>query len=185
MIKHIKLQGIATYTEPVDIDFKDINFIYGGNGTGKTTLSKVISGELQGELCTVQTDGASNEMTLVYNKSFVEKNFREVGDIAGIFTLGKDSGDILDLIKESESTLKDLYERLDTKRKAIATKKQELDELQRRFDDDCWPTQVRYGKDFPKAMTGTRGAKQQFARKCLDFLAHSENPLFQGKQPMS
>lgn len=183
MIKHIKLQGIATYTEPVDIDFKDINFIYGGNGTGKTTLSKVISGEIQGELCTVQTDGASNETILVYNKSFVEKNFREVGDIAGIFTLGKDSGDILALIKDKESSLNNLHAELDTKRKTIAAKKQELSKLRERFDDDCWPTQVRFGKDFPKAMTGTRGAKQQFAQKCLDFFASLEKSSVFGKPP--
>lgn len=174
MIKHIKLQGVATYTEPVDIDFKDINFIYGGNGTGKTTLSKVISGEIQGEQCTVQTDGASNETILVYNKSFVEKNFREVGDIAGIFTLGMDSGDILALIKDKESSLNNLHAELDAKRKTISAKKQELSKLRERFDDDCWPIQVRFGKDFPKAMTGTRGAKQQFSQKCLDFFASLE-----------
>lgn len=168
MITKIKLQGIATYTEPVEIDFKDINFIYGGNGTGKTTLSKVISGELQSESCTIEKDEMSNEAILVYNRSFVEKNFREVGDIAGIFTLGSDAGDIIDVIKAKESELSSTVEQLTAKGSTITTKEQELAKLREQFDDKCWPTQIKFGKDFPMAMTGTRGAKQQFGQKCLD-----------------
>ena len=30
----------------LSVNFKNVNFIYGGNGTGKTTLSRLISGEI-------------------------------------------------------------------------------------------------------------------------------------------
>ena len=44
MINRIRLHQVATYSDPVEINLKKINFIYGGNGTGKTTISNVISG---------------------------------------------------------------------------------------------------------------------------------------------
>ena len=77
MIKHIRLENIATYSNPVHVNFKNLNFIYGGNGTGKTTISKLISGEICHPSCTVDFDSQeSSDKVLVYNKTFVERNFR-------------------------------------------------------------------------------------------------------------
>lgn len=42
MIKKIALQNIATYHNHVEICPKKINFIYGNNGSGKTTISNLI-----------------------------------------------------------------------------------------------------------------------------------------------
>lgn len=106
IIKHIRMEYIATYIEPVDINFKTLNFIYGGNGTGKTTISKLISGELQHPSCVVNYDDQESDTVLVYNKTFVEKSFREVGEIEGPFTLGSESGEILDFIKKRKMNLK-------------------------------------------------------------------------------
>lgn len=102
MIRHIRLHGVATYKEPVDINLKDINFFYGGNGTGKTTISKLISGDLLSPACTVDND-SENDTILVYNKPFMDRNFQEVGEIAGIFTLGSDAGKAQEFIKEKET----------------------------------------------------------------------------------
>lgn len=44
MISKITLSNIATYTMAT-AEPKKINFIYGGNGTGKTTLSRFLAGE--------------------------------------------------------------------------------------------------------------------------------------------
>jgi translation initiation factor RLI1 len=103
MINRVKIENVATYTNPVDVTLKDINFIYGGNGTGKTTFTKIISGELIAPLCVVENPTANNERLLVYNKSFDDENFREVGDISGIFTLGRDAGELIEYIKQKEA----------------------------------------------------------------------------------
>ena len=46
MIKQVKINNIATYKTDISISPLKINFIYGGNGTGKTTFSKILSGEI-------------------------------------------------------------------------------------------------------------------------------------------
>ena len=76
MINRIRIQDLATFTQPVDICPKDINFMYGGNGTGKTTISKLISGEIGNAFSTVEGLDPATETTLVYNKTFVDATFQ-------------------------------------------------------------------------------------------------------------
>lgn len=162
------MQNIATYTEPADVNFKALNFIYGGNGTGKTTISKLISGELQHSSCAVDFDDQESDKVLVYNKTFVERNFRQVGEIAGIFTLGRESGEILDFIKEKEDELERVNFEINARNTSIAKLKSEIKEQDSIFDDACWAIKLKYDKVFPAAMSGTRGSKKAFSKKCLE-----------------
>lgn len=169
MIKHIRLEDIATYNNPVNVNLKKLNFIYGGNGTGKTTISKLISGEIQHPSCAVDFDSQeSTDKILVYNKTFVERNFREVGEIAGIFTLGSEAGDILDIIKSKEDELENARSEIRSRDTSIKNFEQKIRERESAFDDDCWGIKSKYDKVFPLAMTGTRGSKKVFGKKCLE-----------------
>lgn len=89
MIQKIIIKNAATFDERgVEIDnLKKINFIYGANGCGKTTISNVIaSPELYTDSSIVWSSD-NNEDVFVYNKTFREKNFGE--NIPGVFTLGE------------------------------------------------------------------------------------------------
>lgn len=167
MIKHIRLHGVATYTEPVDINLKDINFIYGGNGTGKTTISKLISREISNPDCSVDSVDNAYDSILVYNKSFVENNFREVSEIAGIFTLGKDSAEKMEMIKRKEKELDEVRNQISAKESSSHSFQKEIDDLTANFENECWDLQVQYGGVFPNAMRGPRGSKRSFSAKCL------------------
>ena len=169
MIKHIRLENIATYSNPVHVNFKNLNFIYGGNGTGKTTISKLISGEICHPSCTVDFDSQeSSDKVLVYNKTFVERNFREVGEIAGIFTLGSEAGDILDTIKSKEDELEKVHSEIRSRNASIENFQQKIRERESAFDDECWGIKSKYDKEFPLAMAGARGSKKVFSKRCLE-----------------
>ena len=175
MINRVRLENIATYVNPVEVSLKDINFFYGGNGTGKTTLSKVISGELSSSGCVVENPNVANERLLVYNKSFVDRNFREVGDISGIFTLGSNAGDLLEYIKGKELEIYRLHEEIEKKKDQIKQLEDACTQEKVEFQDRIWQTQIKYGSVFPKAMVGARGAKQAFAKKCIEVFAEIDS----------
>jgi wobble nucleotide-excising tRNase len=151
MINHIKLHGVATYSEPVDISFKEINFLYGGNGTGKTTISKVISGDIMSPTCDIDRNDSENETILVYNKPFVDRNFREVSSIAGIFTLGDDAGEAQAFIEGKEKEYTNISNREKEKEHTLSNLEKEKNEITQKFQEDCWQVQVKYGASFPQA----------------------------------
>lgn len=98
MIKRIWLHDIASFDDEgiVLSDLQKVNFIYGGNGCGKTTLSRALNSYNPrggyGEHCEVVWDGEPGEV-LAYNRDFKERNLQE--NIPGVFTfsmIGKSGG---------------------------------------------------------------------------------------------
>ncbi len=98
MIKKLKISGVATFTDAskATVFPSRINFCYGGNGSGKTTISKVIADAQENEDM-IEWEGTPTR-TLVYNKDFVISNFGLTSRIEGIFTLGKESKETLEYI---------------------------------------------------------------------------------------
>ena len=93
MIEKIQICNVATYgaTSEELIDLKAINFVYGSNGTGKTTISRVIADCDSHADCTLAWKGSTPLELLVYNRDFVERNFNQPDKLKGIFTLGEEN----------------------------------------------------------------------------------------------
>ena len=70
MISKITLSNIATYTMAT-AEPKKINFIYGGNGTGKTTLSRFLAGEDANSGSIIEWTSTVHEKIIVYNLSLI------------------------------------------------------------------------------------------------------------------
>jgi len=91
MIERIVISNVATYgATPEELsDLKKINFVYGSNGTGKTTISRVIADSASHTHCSLHWRSAAPMELLVYNRDFVERNFNQPDELKGIFTLGE------------------------------------------------------------------------------------------------
>ena len=102
MIKSITIRDVASYDHK-GVTFDDlakVNIVYGGNGTGKTTLSRYLRNieerivfpsaeQYRYTHCNIELDSDLKDWSiLVYNKDFREENLKE--DMPGIFTLGED-----------------------------------------------------------------------------------------------
>jgi len=168
MISKIVLHNIATYVNPVTINPLKINFIYGGNGTGKTSFSKYLSGDINGAGCETEWENSEHEQIVVYNRAFIKNNFDLDRELPGIFTLGKESieiqEDIRKKILEKESAQKVRNEHETSKKKL----EDDVFQIKINAEKICWESQLKFGTEFAEALTGFRGKKTAFFDKCLE-----------------
>lgn len=94
MIKRIAIPSIAPFTTGASeiAHLSRVNFLFGANGTGKTTISNLICDEsVNPDSEALEWESDSPVKTYVYNRNFVSANFDGGRNINGIFTMGEDS----------------------------------------------------------------------------------------------
>ncbi|WP_410877865.1 AAA family ATPase [Myroides sp. DW712] len=173
MIKSITLKNIATYDyiNGVKIDnLKKINFIYGTNGCGKTTLSNFLLNPSDEKYmsCSIEWENETHLKTLVYNKEFRKRNFGN-GKLNGVFTLGQATTDQITIIENKTEELKKLKDEGVKKRDTQNALIQKKEALEKKFTENCW-TKIfkKYDKEFKEAFIGSMRSGELFKSRLLD-----------------
>ncbi|WP_242187214.1 AAA family ATPase [Sphingomonas sp. CARO-RG-8B-R24-01] len=173
MITEIQIAGEATYP-PAGVrlsDLKKINFLFGHNGCGKTTISRAVHDPgCRAGYAVTWRNGRALE-ALVYNRDFAETNFGE--QMPGIFTLGEEStqaaADIVRLSQEIEQTdrqLAGLHLQLQGEN-GTTGRQGDLTTARTALENACWASQQNHKDMFEAAFTGHRGSKAAFCDKVL------------------
>jgi wobble nucleotide-excising tRNase len=109
MIETIEVNNVATYAETQILsNLKKVNFIYGTNGSGKTTISRILDNPNIYPNCNIKWKDNNELPILVYNKDFVNEHFSESKTLKGVFTLGKNSIELQRLIEEKRNLINSL-----------------------------------------------------------------------------
>jgi len=171
MIESITIADVATYDATgIQIsDLKKTNFIYGANGTGKTTITKLLNEEGLPEFskCEVGWKAGIQMETLVYNKDFRDRNFGK-GKIDGVFTLGEATKEEKEAIELMVTQLQEIktegIQKKETLEKLNAEKKQTEDA----FREAAWAeVYKKYETVFKDAFVGVM-KKESFKDKLLN-----------------
>lgn len=179
MITELHLSKTATYdTDGIKIkDLKKINFIYGSNGSGKTTITKFIhdpTAEGYGD-CVI-TWSQSPIRQLVYNKDFRDRNFSKES-IDGIFTLGQATKEEIDHIEELKIKRKSVQEDGATKRRTLEGMITQQKEREEDFKEAVWTgIYKKYEINFKEAFRGYL-SKESFKVKLLQEYAGNKGRL--------
>lgn len=171
MIKKITISNEASYgKEPVVIsDLKEINYFFGANASGKTTISRVI----EKKKSNIEWSNTPLEC-FVYNSDFVEKNFSENNVIKGIFTLGQDNTDIENKISSKMEEIDKLEDNLNSYNSELGDLKEkkgklyEKEKLEEYFKDNCWNKKLEFDDIFSEVLKGYNRSKEKFANKLLE-----------------
>jgi len=169
MIKQIDIKNVATYdNQGVQFDdLKKVNFIYGANGCGKTTISNFIHDNSDPKFrnCSLTWQNALPLKGLVYNKEFRERNFGK-GKLSGVFTLGEATAEQITEIQTKTEELKAIKSDGIQKRETLEKQKAEKEKLENDFKETAW-TKVykKYENDFKEAYGSHQ--KEPFKNKLL------------------
>lgn len=165
-IKSIKLDG-RTYHN-ITITPTLINFFFGKNGVGKSTIAQQI------------TDGSgvtpalSDYDVLVYDRDFISRNIREDAGMPGVFSVSEGNIEKQKEIDAKEVLLNDLGTQYKDKKSESDDKSKRPAALRSALDDACWKATATFRSDFPDTMKNKRGSKSVFVDELLSIAAPKE-----------
>lgn len=180
MIEELKIAGCASYSAEGQnlTELRKINFIYGANGSGKTSISRVIAAPADHPACAIRWANQRSLECLVYNSDFVERNFRS--SLPGIFTLGEHDAAVLDQIEQARKDVADIERSISALNIVLNGKDDapgklvERAALRESIENECWKLKNRHDSDFQSAFTGVRGSKANFCDKILSEWASNQ-----------
>lgn len=172
-ITQIKLNR-ATFTD-VQVDgLTFVNFFYGNNGAGKSSIGHAIE-EDDG---IVWADGktSADYDVLVYNQDYINSNFENYGDLKGVFIFGEED---IEAKKKIAVLTDEKKKKIDEKTAAgeeYKKKKAGVDAALIQFQDTCFSKTADIRKRFEKCMDGKK-QKKSFADAILQEKSPKEYDL--------
>ena len=164
----------ATFTNvPID-ELTFVNFFYGNNGAGKSSIAHAIE-EDNG---VVWADGKSavDYDVLVYNQDFINDNFVNYGDLKGVFIFGEED---VEAKKKIAALTDEKKEKSDAKATATEEYKQKtagIDAALTRFQSTCFSQTAEMRSRFDKCLDGKK-QKKTFADAILGEKSPQEHDL--------
>lgn len=174
MLKELFISKEASYSEEGQSlsGCKKVNYIFGANGAGKTTISRVIAAPESYSDCALVWEKTGEIQRLVFNRDFAERNF--VSRMPGIFTLGDKSQEVLDEIATYKSEKDKLAAEIASRHVLLfgedgtGGKTGELARLDADFDEVCWEIKRLWDSKFAAVLAGYRGSKAKFREKLVE-----------------
>lgn len=176
MIDSIHIKSVASYDENgAEIqNLKKMNFFFGANGTGKSTIARYLynfalaEGEKDCRFSESKQNGfdSTKETIKVFDADYVSRNFYNNNSLDGVFSLNETNEVIDKKIPIIEADIK----RIDSEEKDINEKKKKLDdELKQKYKDTCEKV-FEYRNEFkfatsPEAKIKYGGDKKSFYRE--------------------
>ncbi len=175
MITSLRIASVASYGSNPQVlsDLSQFNFCYGSNGTGKTTIARVIADEASFPTCTVTWKGGTKLQARVYNRDFVARNFGQSAELKSIFTLGEENVDALKTVAETKAQVDALTARIQTLKNTLhgedgaGGKKGELAALEDGLKVTCWKQKQKHDPKLAVAFEGFRNSVERFKSKVL------------------
>ncbi len=177
MIDSISIKNTASFDKNIGVkinELKKINFVYGSNGSGKTTISNLVANSTESEYQDCQIIWQHNQQlqSLVYNKKFREQNFGN-GTIEGVFTLGQATKEEIELISLKQADLSKIKEEGIQKKETLDKQKLASVETEKKFKEKFWlDIYKKYENHFKEAFKGSM-QKETFKSKLISEFANN------------
>ena len=140
-----------------------INYFFGNNGTGKTTIAKAI--KTGSGVIYAPGKAAADYLPLVYDQDFIDANMRNYHNLPGVFTMNEANVKIQEQIdrkaaeqKKAQKISSDAFAEKDKKAKTKAA-------LEKQLYKDCWDKTEELRTVFEATQEGKKGSKQKFAEE--------------------
>ncbi len=181
-ISQIVLKNVATFDENGASfeNLNSINFIYGANGSGKTTTSSFLKNlaengiEYKFDNSKIEWHNSESLKIEVYNKQFKEEQLRN-SQVKGIFTLGKKTNENLENIESKKESINKEKEKKIKNEESLQNLTLEKKKKEEDFTDHCWEKLYKKNEEnFKETLEGFK-RKEKFKEKILEEFKNNEH----------
>lgn len=186
MIESISISKVASYDgdkPEVLSGLSKFNFIFGSNGTGKTTISRIIAEAEEHKHCSINWASGTKLQALVYNRDFIDANFNQSTEIKGVFTLGEENIQVLAKISTTKSEQAGLKEKIKRLQQTLngddgkSGKNGELKTLEESLKNKCWALKQKHNTNLKDAFKGFSKSADKFKEKVIQELKSNKASL--------
>lgn len=176
MISDIAISRVATYgvdAQPMS-GLSTFNYVFGPNGSGKTTISRIIADEAAHPHCVVSWNSGVKLEVLVYNRDFVDRNFTQVTRFKGIFTLGEEHVEAAKKVEELKKLMEGMGNEIKRLKHTLegddgrGGKVADMKAVEDALTDKCWAQKKKHDTAFAFAFEGCQSSREKFKKKVFD-----------------
>lgn len=173
MITSINLSDKVPFSSSIAMldDLNKVNFVFGPNGSGKTTISRLIAAEAPtAHPAHLAWENDAPVKTYVYNRDFVETNFQQRESVPGVFTMGEDSVQAQRDIEDFGEKIQRETQKLQSDESTLKDKQDEITDNDEHIRDACWDVKRQLPEQFGPALKGYSRSKDSFRDRTLEVL---------------
>lgn len=133
-----------------------INFFYGKNGAGKSTIARTIRDNCPGSVEWQSDQSADSYDVLVYDAEFIRDNFENYDNLPGVFTIAEENIAIQNQVKEKSAERQKLLEQHSACKGELDTKSSAKELALSNYQQACWECTKELRRIFDVAITGKK-----------------------------
>lgn len=133
-----------------------INFFYGKNGSGKSSLAHFIS----------RQEVSPGVEVHLFNEEFIKKNVSPTSSMDGVFTLSGNSEKKQE-VDEKKKEIKEYRNQFEQKKQEINTLSKKFDEYKNELFNSFFSKGKKMFEKYPEVMKGYKTKKEEFCRKMI------------------
>jgi len=151
---------------------KPVNFVFGPNGSGKTTISRAFAdpATFPGSSLSWGSPGQTLDIK-VYNRDYVAETLRQAAHLPGVFLLGKSSQEVLDEIDAlsgPKGSIASGRTRITTLSESLTAKDGEISSSREALKEAAWSKTAEVPAELSTMFTGYKNSKEKFLSHLIE-----------------
>lgn len=178
MLQYLRLRGAPVFDPVSGVDIgplKPVNFFFGPNGSGKTTISRAFADAARFTGTTLEWDPATSVLGIkVYNRDYVNTTLTPAGHLDGVFLLGETSAEIQEEIESLTGTgglIATAKEGLAQRESSLEGKKRDIEGVRIALKEAAWAKRDEVPTELREMFTGYNNSKDRLLDRLLEVAA--------------